>query len=474
MIQQLKSFCGLIVCCLSASSVPAQTKQDVPPVVHSVIGTKTDVNNGEMTLTLVDKKQAFNWSDQKTLDKNINSPKSVNITHDGKKFYVNSLEGCATVVYDMATGKRLKVITYQFDDSYASLWSPVSSFFPFTHYTKNLNTFAGKPVESCFSHNGRYLWIPFYRRTYDINAQDPSALAVIDTQNDTIIKLMETGPLPKMIACSPDNHYIAVTHWGNNTVGLIDCSSDNPADWKYTDKLVIDKELILNFSMTTPVNRDSDSGYCLRGTVFTPDGNYLLVGCMSGANGIAVIDMKTHKYQGRITGMMANLRHMLIHDGWLYLSINNSGNVQRIKLETFLNVARKMNGKNAILNGWQTCKVAAGARTIVISPSGRYIFAACNVDSKLCIVDTRTMKMIGSAPVDSYPVGLDISRDGQTVIVTSQGRGENKGGNAVNIFHVNYREPEPVPTEAVPLYQQDSGSTQAASFFLNAGLCLKD
>jgi hypothetical protein len=172
--------------------------------------------------------------------------------------------------------------------------------------------------------------------------------------------------------------------------------------------------------------------------------------------------------------MMANLRHMLIHDGWLYLSINNSGNVQRIKLETFLNVARKMNGKNAILNGWQTCKVAAGARTIVISPSGRYIFAACNVDSKLCIVDTRTMKMIGSAPVDSYPVGLDISRDGQTVIVTSQGRGENKGGNAVNIFHVNYRDPEPVPTEAVPLYQQDSGSTQAASFFLNAGLCLKD
>ena len=328
-------------------------------------------------------------------------------------------------------------------------------------------------MESCFSHNGRYLWIPFYRRTYDINAQDPSALAVIDTQNDTIIKLMETGPLPKMIACSPDNHYIAVTHWGNNTVGLIDCSSDNPADWKYTDKLVIDKELVLNFSMTTPVNCDSDSGYCLRGTVFTPDGSYLLVGCMSGANGIAVIDMKTHKYQGRITGMMGNLRHMLIHDGWLYLSINNSGNVQRIKLDTLLDVARKMNGKNAVLNGWQTCKVAAGARTIVISPSGRYIFAACNAGSQLCVVDTRTMKMIGSAPVDSYPVGLDISRDGRTVIVTSQGRGEGKGGNAVNIFHVDYRDPEPVPADAVPLYRQDADTTQTASFFLNAGSCLK-
>jgi hypothetical protein len=82
------------------------------------------------------------------------------------------------------------------------------------------------------------------------------------------------------------------------------------------------------------------------------------------------------------------------------------------------------------------------------------------------------MKMIGSAPVDSYPVGLDISRDGKTIIVTSQGRGENKGGNAVNIFHIDYRNPEPAPAEIIPLYRQDTDSTQATSFFLDAGLYL--
>ena len=53
------------------------------------------------------------------------------------------------------------------------------------------------------------------------------------------------------------------------------------------------------------------------------------------------------------------------------------------------------------------------------------------------------MQVAASIEVDSYPVGLDISNDGRYVIVTSQGRG-NQGGNAVNIYEVEYAEPEPV------------------------------
>ena len=51
------------------------------------------------------------------------------------------------------------------------------------------------------------------------------------------------------------------------------------------------------------------------------------------------------------------------------------------------------------------------------------------------------MKLTASIACDSYPVGLDISKDGRYVIVTSQGR-RDKGGNAVNIYEVTYREPE--------------------------------
>lgn len=52
-------------------------------------------------------------------------------------------------------------------------------------------------------------------------------LAVIVTRTDEIIRLFETGPLPKMITTSPDGSRIAVTHWGNNTVGVLDISSDD-------------------------------------------------------------------------------------------------------------------------------------------------------------------------------------------------------------------------------------------------------
>ena len=40
----------------------------------------------------------------------INSPKSVIFSKDGSKFYVNSLEGCVTIVFDSKSLKKLKEI----------------------------------------------------------------------------------------------------------------------------------------------------------------------------------------------------------------------------------------------------------------------------------------------------------------------------------------------------------------------------
>jgi len=65
------------------------------------------------------------------------------------------------------------------------------------------------------------------------------------------------------------------------------------------------------------------------------------------------------------------------------------------------------------------------------------------------------MKMIAEVDADSYPVGLDISRDGSVVITTSQGR-SNGGGNAVNVFRVTYAEPEPDPVEPSAVESSDS------------------
>lgn len=436
-------------------------------VVHPNVGDVTTSTDGKVKITFAARIQNFSPSMAESYDTDINSPKSANITPDGKKYYINSLEGRVTIAYDMATNKKIKTIHHDFtDENSKHLWAPASGLFKWHRKWDTPNTFMGKPVEAAFSHNGRYLWVPYFRRTFDLNAIEPSAMAVIDTQADSIVRLFETGPLPKMLATSHDSKTLAVTHWGDNTVGLIDISSNNPKDWHYTKMLVVDYILPLdNLGFSKKINRNNHSGYCLRGTVFTPDDKYIIVCCMGGSGGLAVIDVKNQKYLGRITGMMSNVRHILIRDGYIYLSVNIAGYVQRIKFDDFMKVATSMTGNKGHIDGWENCKIGAGARTIEFSPSGKYIFAACNDASSLCVIDTRTMQKIAEVPADSYPVGLDVSNDGKTVITTSQEHttnGHDYGGQAVDIFHIEYAEPEPV-IPAPKMEEPDSVAAGAAT-----------
>ena len=50
----------------------------------------------------------------------------------------------------------------------------------------------------------------------------PGAVAVIDTTRDEIVRVMATGPISKYVKASPDGHWLAISHWGDNTIGLID------------------------------------------------------------------------------------------------------------------------------------------------------------------------------------------------------------------------------------------------------------
>ena len=414
-------------------------------IEHPKLGTSTQ-SHGGLKLTLEHRLQNWNYTEKATLNKNIISPKSVNIHPDGSKLYINSLEGALTVVVDARTYDELAVIRHRFDASDSLLWAPASGYYPFTHYTERLNTFTGKPVESVFSHNGRLLWIPYYRRSFDLNAQDPSALAVIDTRTDKIVRVFEAGVLPKMIAVNPSSTRIAIAHWGDNTVGYLDCEGADPAKWHHLKPYVVDHQIKWDLSLTKPVNRDEGSGNALRGTAFTPDGRYLLVACMGGMGGIAVIDTRTENglYLGKLYGMMPNVRHIIFSNDDLYMSVNKSGYVQRIKsadldkaIEALATGGKRRHTIAAAC--FDNAKVGTGARTLVASPKGRFIFVACNYNNSVDVVDTKTMKRVASLPADSYPVGMDISADGTKLYVTSQGRKDKvPSGNCVDIIEIDY------------------------------------
>ncbi|MCM1292194.1 MAG: hypothetical protein NC111_01460 [Bacteroides sp.] len=408
-----------------------------PPVVHSAVGDTSAGVDGSLKLVNIGKKQQYSAAMKSSYDTDINSPKSVSFSPDGKRFYVNSLEGCRTVVYDAATLEKIDVINHSFPSGRGELWAKPSGYYKFTHYPEGESrAFHGKPVEMSWSHSGRYLWVPYYRRTFDLNAQDPSAVAVIDVRTNKIIRMFETGPLPKMVATSPNGKYMAVTHWGDNTIGLIDISSGNPAEWHHLPPVVVGSQLKLNYSLSTPVNRDSGSGFLLRGTVFTPDSKYLLVSGMAGQ--LAVIDPSTSKCIGRVPSVQS-VRHLAISDGYVYGTQNSAGTAIKFSLDSLLaGVDRAIaSGSSSIQlpGGIKTVKVGGGARTLDVSPDGKYLFVACNSGNAVYVVEAESMKVVDHIRCDSYPVGLALSTDGRRLVVTSQGR-KGGGGNAVNIFDV--------------------------------------
>ena len=89
------------------------------------------------------------------------------------------------------------------------------------------------------------------------------------------------------------------------------------------------------------------------------------------------------------------------------------------------------------MEGWQEAFVGGGARTLEVSPDGRFLFAAVNGRAEVVAVDATSMEVVARVRTDSYAVGLAVSPDGSQVWTTSQGR-KGKGGNSVCVFRVTY------------------------------------
>ncbi|MDB4682704.1 hypothetical protein OAE89_01405 [Crocinitomicaceae bacterium] len=405
------------------------------------MGRQSDTTK-EVSFRLSERYQAYNWKssvEHDNYDTTINSPKSVKYSKDGSKFYVQSLEGYTTSIYNASSKKRIGTIGHHFDASNDSLFKDGESTiydYPYKQKRSQKNHFSGKPVESCFSHGGKYLWVTYYRRSFDPIAQSPSAVAIIDTEKDIIVRVMPTGPLPKMIACSPDNKRISVTHWGDNTVAIIDIDSENPFDFKYVKHSVVDYKMSTNFS-SSHVNRDASCGFCLRGTTYTTDGQFLMVGRMGGG-GIAIFDAKSYDYLGSVFGMMSNVRHLVVKGEYLYISCNRPGQVQRCKWQDLVKARLESDLVRVNFSAFENVYVGTGARTIVLTSDGKYLFACANNVSKIVAVRTSDMKVVAEIPADSYPVGMAISGDDSELIVTSQGK-SNRGGNSVMVFSLSYK-----------------------------------
>ncbi len=396
-------------------------------------------------MIFVSRWQAYNPNSDGNLDHfdtDIDSPKSVNFSPDGKQVYVNSLEGAKTVVIDSEGFKKVAVIKHRFTKEDASLFSPTPPFdYKFAKDNKTPNVFTGKPVESVLTHSGKFLWVPYYRRSYDTRSVEPSAMALIRTATNQIIKVFHTGPIAKYVQVSPNQKWLAVSHWGDNTVGLFDISGDNPLRFKEQQLLVVEARLSLKNLKT---DRDEDCGFCVRGLAYSSDSRYLFVSRMR-RGGIAIFDLQDKfKYLGTVFGINPGPRDLLLSpDGlMLYSSCNASGTVAKIPVAKLLESLTKMKEQKLVIKPAdleiKKAFIGLGVRSIKTSPDGRFVFAAANQASEVVAIDTEQMKVVSRIAVDSFPVGLSLSPDGHSLWVTSQGRA-HKGGNSVGVFQVQYK-----------------------------------
>lgn len=364
-------------------------------------------------------------------DPDLISPKQVGF-HPSGKVYINAMFGSVTLVYDARTRQRIAAIPHQFGPSHQGLFA--DALLPgYAFLRPQPHIFWGYPVEMAFSHGSRYLWIPYYRRSYDTNGLGPSAIALVDTARDAIVRLFSCGPIPKMIAVSPEGKYLAVIHWGDNTVGLMDIQGDDPTVFRWVHHVVVESVFRPVVQKGEKIDRDRVCGLCLRGAAFSPDGRYLMVGRMH-SGGVAVIDVEGGRYLGTLWGIPDTPRHLVLDaDGrWLYISSSLSGMVSRVAWEPLVQAAKT---GQAHISVDRAVRVGRGVRTIALSPDGRFLYGAVHHEARLVVLRTDTLEPVVSIPTDPYPVGLAVSPDGQEVWVTTQGR-KGYGGHSVLIYRV--------------------------------------
>lgn len=418
-------------------------KEGARKAVRVPIGIRA--SGGGRGLVLVARFQNYNGKPKHPADRwerFVHSPKSVQISPDGARVFVQMLEGGNTVIFGASGGKklrRLKVIGHRFGRKQAGLFDPAENrayagWFKSSGGPKAFNRYRGKPVEGAFSHGGRFLWVTHYRRSFDRNGVMPSSVAVIDTETEAIVRVMHTGPIPKFLAASPDGRLMAVVHWGYNTVGLIDVSSPDPAGFRHAGEIVVGRRPRLDYGQQ--VNRDRVCGFCLRGAVFTRDSRYLLVARMGGG-GIAVLDVKAKRHVGTVFGMKPTPRHLVLapRGDRVYLSSNRAGYVSVYRIGDLISAAKKKKRK---LRPLLEKRVGPAVRTIAISPDGETLYAVSFRGSKVVALEAKTLDKLFEIPADSYPVGIAVSPAGDFVWVTSQGY-RFQGGNSVMVFKVENR-----------------------------------
>ena len=309
--------------------------------------------------------------------------KSVLFNSTGSKLYAMNLEGMSVYEFDQPGRKIIR--EFKFRRTKGIGWDYVKD--------KPVPSYEEKPVEACFTHDDKILWISLHNaggivpvwidsiRAYNKpgNNQPVKHITVIypgNTKKDSFdAPLIKTGKTPKVIAKTSDSKYLLVSNWHSYNVSVLEL---NKAQYPFA-KLI----------KTIPV------AAIPRGIAIDDKTGKSYVAIMGGAS-IAVISNAVWMKEDDIN-VASNPRHIVIDtSGHLFVSYNSLAKIACIDAET---------GKTLF-----TANTHTKPRTIILSKNYQFLFVTCYTADTLDVfkINDNNFEKITSLPCKGHPVGVDI------------------------------------------------------------------
>lgn len=313
--------------------------------------------------------------------------KSVVFNSSGSRLYAMNLEGMSVYEFDQATRKLLR--EFKFTPTRGMGWD----------YNKSrpIASYQEKPVEACFSHGDKILWISLHNAegivpiwVDDFSKNNAVTTATQKTKPVTVtypgsekkdsfrVPLIETGKTPKVISRTADSKYLLVSNWHSRNTSVLELNENASPYGKVIS--------------TIPVSAIP------RGIAVDDKNNKSYIAIMGGST-MVMVDNKTWKTDS-ILNVWSSPRHVVMDtSNHLFVSYNSLGTIACLEAGT---------GKTLF-----TAKTHAQPRTIVLSKNHKFIFVTCYSSDYVDVykINSDNFEKVASLPCGGRPVGVDIFED---------------------------------------------------------------
>ncbi len=317
--------------------------------------------------------------------------KSVLFNTSGSKLYAMNLEGMSVYEFDQTSRKLTR--EFKFTPTRGQGWD--------YNRSRPIASFQEKPVEACFSHDDKILWVSLHNAdgivpiwVNDISKNNAITSAEQKTKAVTIIypgaaktdsfqvPLIETGKTPKVISRTADSKFLLVSNWHSRNTSVLEMNTDASPYGKVIS--------------TIPVSAIP------RGIAVDDKNGKSYIAIMGGSS-LNVVDNNTWKSES-IMNVWSSPRHIVMDaSGHLFVSYNSLGTIACIDVAT---------GKQLF-----SAKTHSQPRTIVLSKNHKFIFVTCYTSDFVDVykINSDNFEKVASLPCGGHPVGVDIFEDDKTL-----------------------------------------------------------